>query len=260
MYIIYFIISLFSCIIGSIGGIGGGFIIKPIVSAFGTLGIREVSFLSACTVLAMTIMTLIRSRKFDVRIDKRKSTILAIGAVIGGVIGKIIFQKIGESYGNFKVVGGIQSAVLILVIIGILIFTLNKRRIKTYNVDNVAICISSGIILGAIAAFIGIGGGPLNLTILFILFSMDGKKAALNSIYIIFFSQLSSILYTMIGHMVPSINTMAFIFMVLGGILGGLIAPSISKNISNKKMDIIYIAVLIFIIFVSGFNLFKVII
>lgn len=107
MYIIYFIVSLFFCIIGSIGGIGGGFIIKPIVSAFGTLGIREVSFLSACTVLAMTIMTLIRSRKFDVKIDKRKSTILAIGAVIGGIIGKIIFQKIGESYGNFKIVGGI---------------------------------------------------------------------------------------------------------------------------------------------------------
>lgn len=48
--------------------------------------------------------------------------------------------------------------------------------------------------------------------------------------------------------------------MVLGGILGGFIAPSISKKISNKRMDVIYIGVLIFIIFVSGFNLFKVII
>ncbi|MGL5417238.1 MAG: TSUP family transporter [Clostridium sp.] len=260
MYLLYFVISLLSCIIGSVGGIGGGFIIKPLVSMTGTLGISEVSFLSACTVLAMAIMTLLRSKNSDVKIEKRKSTILAIGAVIGGIIGKIIFQEIGRAYGNFKIVGAMQSAVLILVIILILIFTLNKKRFKTYDVGNIYICIGTGIVLGAIAAFIGIGGGPLNLTILFILFSMEGKTAALNSIYIILFSQLSSILYAIFTKSVPNIDGMAFIFMVVGGILGGLIAPSISKKISNKKMDIIYIAVLIFIVFISGFNLLKVIV
>ncbi len=54
MYIIFFIISFGACIVGAICGIGGGVIIKPVLDAFGVLSVSAISFLSGCTVLAMT--------------------------------------------------------------------------------------------------------------------------------------------------------------------------------------------------------------
>ena len=44
------------------------------------------------------------------------------------------------------------------------------------------------ITLGILSSFLGIGGGPINLVVLFFFFSMDTKTAAQNSLYTILFS------------------------------------------------------------------------
>ena len=49
-----------------------------------------------------------------------------------------------------------------------------------------------------LSAFLGIGGGPINLAILSFCFSMDSKTAALNSLYIILFSQAASFINTLV--------------------------------------------------------------
>ena len=58
MYVIYFLICLGASILGAISGIGGGVIIKPVLDSLGTLNVSTISFLSGCTVLSMTTMTL----------------------------------------------------------------------------------------------------------------------------------------------------------------------------------------------------------
>ena len=100
MSIVYFFVCLISCVVGAISGIGGGVIIKPVLDALGTLNVSTISFLSGCTVLAMTSMTLFRSRNSDVKIDKRKGTLLAVGGAIGGIVGKYIFDAIKTTYGR----------------------------------------------------------------------------------------------------------------------------------------------------------------
>ncbi len=47
---------------GAICGIGGGVIIKPTLDAFGVLSVSTISFLSGCTVLAMTCYSVIKER------------------------------------------------------------------------------------------------------------------------------------------------------------------------------------------------------
>ena len=61
--ILSFIISILSSTIGSITGIGGGVIIKPVLDMTGLLSVSVISFLSGCTVLTMSTVSLIRSRK-----------------------------------------------------------------------------------------------------------------------------------------------------------------------------------------------------
>lgn len=46
---------------------------------------------------------------------------------------------------------------------------------------------------GSISVFLGIGGGPLNVSLLILLFSYDMKKATIYSIATIFFSQISKL-------------------------------------------------------------------
>ena len=46
MVFIFFAVSILSCTAGSICGIGGGVIIKPVLDATGIMGVSSISFLS----------------------------------------------------------------------------------------------------------------------------------------------------------------------------------------------------------------------
>ncbi len=67
-----------------------------------------------------------------------------------------------------------------------------KEKIHTKRVHNLVASLGVGIVLGVLSAFLGIGGGPFNLTILDYFFSMDTKKAAKASPFIIMFSNTIS--------------------------------------------------------------------
>ena len=55
--LVFFLVSILSSIVGSICGIGGGVIIKPVLDAVGIMSVSSISFLSGCTVLAMSIVS-----------------------------------------------------------------------------------------------------------------------------------------------------------------------------------------------------------
>ena len=191
MYILFFLVSLFASLIGAICGVGGGIIIKPLLDTFGVLDVSAISFLSGCTVLSMSVYSVVRAKvKKEVPINYTVSTSLAVGAVVGGIFGKAMFQMIWDHAFNKNSVGSTQSIILLIITLGTLIYTLKMSKIKTLIIDNILITAMIGMLLGLISSFLGIGGGPVNLIVLFFFFSMNIKTAAENSIYIILFSQL----------------------------------------------------------------------
>lgn len=54
IYIVFLAVSFLASTVGAICGIGGGVIIKPVLDMFAVLDVSTISFLSGCTVLAMT--------------------------------------------------------------------------------------------------------------------------------------------------------------------------------------------------------------
>ena len=56
-----FLVAILATTIGGISGVGGGVIIKPVMDAVSGLPVATISFLSGCTVLAMTITSMVRS-------------------------------------------------------------------------------------------------------------------------------------------------------------------------------------------------------
>lgn len=254
MSIVLFIIACMASIIGSISGIGGGIIIKPLLDALTSLDVSVISFLSGCTVLSMSIMTLIRSRKTSVKIDKVKGTYLALGGVVGGLVGKYIFDLAKAAFGQDAVIGATQSIMIIIMCIGVALYVKFKESIKTHQINNIFVCLGIGAFLGCLSAFLGIGGGPINIALLGFCFSMDTKVAAINSIYIIFFSQLSSLIFTITSGTVPAFEPLTLILMIIGGISGALIGSKVSQKLSVKGVDKLFLVVLGVIILISIYN------
>lgn len=242
---------------GAVVGFGGGVIIKPIVDLLGLLSVETASFLCGCTVLAMSVSSLLRTRGNGIKLNFRVSTPLAIGAIAGGLMGKQLFELVREHAVNSRGLGAVQSIILLMINILVLIYILRKDRLRTKNYRSVFICLISGVLLGTISAFLGIGGGPYNIAVLSFLFSMDTKTAAKNSIYIIVFSQLSSILMAVLGHTVPTFSWLTLLVMAAGGIGGALAGAALSRRMDNTKVEYLLRGMLLVIIGINIYNVFK---
>ena len=257
--IIFLLVSFLASTIGSICGIGGGIIIKPVLDAVGIMSVSAIGFLSGCTVLSMSIISVYKNIKSNVRncMNMKISTLLGIGAAIGGVLGSKTFQLLKLIFKSDNRVGAIQSFSLIIITIATLIYIKEKNKINTLNVENPYLCMLIGLLLGLISAFLGIGGGPINLVVLSYFFSMKTKIAAANSIYIIMFSQITSFFSTIIGGNIPNFSGVTLIVMILGGSIGGLVGSKINKSISTKKVDKLFIYLILSIITINIYNFFK---
>lgn len=255
--VILFVVCIVASSVGAVVGAGGGVIIKPVLDMMGILPVSTVSFCAGCTVLGMSISSLIRTRKNDVKLNIKTSTALAIGAVIGGLLGKYLFELVRNGFSDERMLGAIQAICLTQVNLGVFIYVCNKKKLPSYQVQNIAVTIVIGIILSVISSFLGIGGGPCNVAVLFFFFSMEAKEAAKNSIYVIIFSQVSNIILALVTHSVPDFKWVHLICMIVGGVGGALVGAAISKRVDNKGVEKIFKVFLLVITLLAFYNVIK---
>ena len=256
--LLVFLVCFFACVVGAICGIGGGVIIKPVLDALGIMDLATISFLSGCTVLSMTTYSVIRSRRGGSSAFERATGLpMALGAALGGIAGKQLFQVVKSMSADPDRVGAIQAVCLLIVTLGTLLYTLFKGRIPTHRVTGVAGCTVIGVALGILSSFLGIGGGPINLVVLFFFFSMDTKAAAENSLYIIFFSQLASLAASILTRSVPAFSPGMLCLMVGGGICGGICGRAVNKKLDSRAVDKLFIGLMLLIILINIYNICK---
>ncbi|MBB5265095.1 hypothetical protein HNP82_002234 [Catenibacillus scindens] len=257
VYIIFFAVSFGASIIGAICGIGGGVIIKPVLDAFGVLSVSTIGFLSGCTVLVMSCYSVVRSRvSHSSSIDMAVGTPLAVGAAVGGVAGKSLFQWVESLFPDPNTAGAVQAITLGVITLGTLIYTVKKDKIHTYHIKSKLVCLIIGFVLGIMSSFLGIGGGPINLVVLYFFFSMTTKVAAQNSLYIILFSQATSFLQTLFTGL-PEFSWLLLLGMAVAGLLGGMCGRAINKKINDKVVDKLFIMLMAVIILINIYNAVK---
>ena len=126
--LLFGIVSFFASVAGAICGIGGGVIIKPTLDLFGWVSVSTISFLSGCTVLSMSSYSVVRNMLGgESKVKLATGTPLAIGAAVGGIVGKQLFSAIKAAAPHPEQVGSVQSACLALVTLGTLLYTVNKK-------------------------------------------------------------------------------------------------------------------------------------
>ena len=253
--IIFILVSFLASVIGCICGIGGGVIIKPVLDAFALYSVSTISFMSGCIVLSMTTYSVIKAQlSHESVIEKGVSTYLGVGAALGGLAGKQLFDVVKGMFADANTVGATQAAAMFLVTFFTAVYTVNKSRIPTHQVKNPILCIVIGLLLGLMSAFLGIGGGPINLVVLYFFFSMETKVAAQNSLYIILLSQIASLLFTIVTRRVPEFPVLLFVCMVFCGIMGGVVGRRINRKIDSQTVSKLFLGLLVVIMAVCCYN------
>ena len=251
-----FLIATLTSVIGSICGIGGGVIIKPFLDSLNIMSVSAVSFLSGCTVLAMALISVGKNVYGGrTKFNKKITPALAVGAAVGGVLGKLVFTAIKQG-GNENLVGLVQSILLALITLATFAYMYYRRKgkIKTRKVTSVGISACIGLTLGILSSFLGIGGGPINLAVLSYFFSMDTKESATNSLFIILLSQIAYLVQSISASSIPNVNLFFLCAMVAGGVIGGFAGQSVNKRLNEKQVEQLFNVLLIVVTAICVYN------
>jgi len=248
-YILYFLISVAATLAGSMTGMGGGVIIKPMLDIINEFDVATIGVLSSMTVLSMTLVSVWTQVRQGVVFNLDITIPLAIGSVLGGSIGQYLLVELISVLNNNRLVLLVQNAILGTLVIGVFFYMLNRSKISTLEIKSIVLVVTTGIFLGAVSAFLGIGGGPLNVSLLIILFSLDIKTATICSVIIIMFAQLSNLFQVAANTGFRVYDLSMLLPMIIGATIGGFIGSWLNKRLSEKTIGICFngVQVLVFV-------------
>lgn len=336
--VIYTVLVFATSAIGALTGIGGGVVRKPVFDALGNFNATEIAFLNVLTVLAMSLVSILKQSK-NFRFVGLKSTpksqslclsdleqtadsrflgnssktdktaaeecvaatrettksgnpnsdeneklffmsdadtapvqekrsvfqigdliLLSIGSVIGGVGGEFLFSTLVKDTPDANV-KFVQNCVLLVIVVAVLAYMVWKDKIPTAHLKNPVWYILSGLFLGLISSFLGIGGGPMNLAVFMLMFSMSTKEAAYSSLVVILVSQASKLVLSAISGTVLVVTAPLIYssvgFLVAGAVLGGFVGSALSKRFSDKAVTISFNILQIALIGVIIYNIVR---
>lgn len=259
--ILYALIVIIATVAGSSTGLGGGVVIKPMFDLIGNLSTATVNFYSSLAVFTMSVVSVFRQIKRGFSFNMKVLLSISTGAIVGGFLGQWLLiefvRLVNPTYTKI-----IQSIMLCIMLISVLIYSLNKKHIRTFHICNLLVILLLGLFLGTFSVFLGIGGGPINVALTMILFSFQMREAAVYSVGIIFFAQLMKLSTVFIGSGKYQIkfNLLIMIVVIFAAIIGGFVGTIINRRASDKNLDRIYNWMIIVLIGITIFNAIRFII
>ena len=166
---------------------------------------------------------------------KKYTTIYVVG---GGLLGNYLFNYALSVSSTPNTVRGIQSAILAVFLVCVIIFV--SGNFKTFNVKNPIAILLSGLLLGTAAAFLGIGGGPINVAFLTLMFSFTMRDAAVYSVAVIFFSQCANIISTYIKTGFSGFDMKVLLVIIPVAVIGGFIGSILNRKCNEKAIKVTF--------------------
>ena len=253
LQLIYSAVILIATTLGAFVGLGGGVIIKPVLDFIGAEPRMQVDFLSCIAVFTMSIVSTCKQIKNKTEFKKNIVLLIAFGSIAGGFLGSLCMDKL-EGVTDSNIIRSVQAFILASLLVSVCFYVAKERR--SFRVENnIAICFV-GLSLGFIASFLGIGGGPINVAVLTLFFSMNVKESAVYSVAIIFFSQLSKLItmFANSGIEVYSHQWKTLIFILPAAILGGIIGSGFNRKFDDKIIRKVFTAVMIVLVVLNFYN------
>lgn len=253
--ILYALVIIIASAVGAVSGMGGGVLIKPIFDSLQAHSIEEISFYASVAVFVMSIVSTYRQVKAGQRIQVKIVLPIAGGAILGGYLGNYVFQLLLAWFRPIHYVTIVQIILTLMT----LVFALWASRHKAiaYQLLDLPYYLLCGCLLGFLASFLGIGGGPINVSLLILMFSFPIKQATVYSIAIIFFSQLSKLLTIYLTGTYQGIDLTLLYYIIPAAILGGLIGAKLSKVLSDRQVQQVFEIIIILVMLINIYNAWK---
>lgn len=255
-YLLYFLIAIAATTAGSMTGMGGGVIIKPLLDILGHYDVETIGILSSITVFSMSLVSVGKQIYRKTKIPYKIAIPLAIGSVAGGLIGQKLMDAAVSRLTSGKMVTVVQNVILSLLIILVIVYMLKKDHIPTLGLKGIVPSVGIGLFLGIISSFLGIGGGPINVAAIILVFSLDTKSATVCSILTILFSQVSKLLAVAASTGFAKYDLSILPVMVVGAIAGGFIGAGFTMRLSEKTVERCFNGVQIIVLAFALINIF----
>jgi len=250
--VIYAVVIFLACVLGAIVGLGGGVFIRPILDAIGHHTVMEISFFSSTAILTMAIVSTIKRIKDGMEIKVKMAVLISSGAIVGGMLGNILLQRLIYIMASESNVQIVQIIATVAVLLASIFVTLKKDL--HFQINNHGVLPFMGICLGIIGAFLGMGGGPLNVPLLMIFFGLPIKTATAYSIIIIFFTHSSRLVTLGVTDGFGGFDLSVLPFVIIAAAIGGFLGANLSRVFTEAIVKRLFICALVAVI---GLNLFN---
>ena len=253
--LLYFVVIVLANSLGAVSGMGGGVLIKPIFDFIGADSVASVSFYSTVAVFTMSLVSTYRQIKSGVVLDWRIDGSVASGAIIGGLTGNRTFEWCLQFFEETEQVKLLQIGLTV----GTLLFAYlySKNNWKSFALSGLQWYVVSGLVLGFLASLLGIGGGPINVSLLMLLFNMPIKEATIYSITTIFFSQLSKLAMIATTTGFDRYDLTMLYFIIPAAIIGGFAGARLSRLLSAERVNGVFQTIILLVLFMNLYNAWK---
>ena len=143
-YVLYFLIAIGATTVGSLTGMGGGVIIKPLMDVLHGFDVQTIGVLSSLTVFSMSVVSIGKQMLARTKIPFGTAIPLALGSVAGGLAGEKLLQVIVDALRANSAVTVVQNVVLSLLILAVFLYMKNKSRIPSRELRGVVVSLLVG--------------------------------------------------------------------------------------------------------------------
>jgi uncharacterized membrane protein YfcA len=247
-------IAIFVGIISGLLGIGGGFIVTPLMIFLGIPSIIAIGASSA-QVFSSSAYAVFHYQKKKI-IPLNASLCFVTGGIVGVIVG---VKTLGflSTYYNLEMIIRWAFIILLCTVMGVLFMpppTDDQHRCpKVFVKKQLIELLIFGMIIGFISGMMGISGNVLIVPALIYLLYLNRQNAVV-------MSQFNALCVSLIGFITNffvnhNIDPILCIILVIGGFLGSYIGVKFSHKLSATTSRYIFIGVIIVTLFILLYDL-----
>jgi len=227
--------------VGTLLGIGGGFILAPVLLTYYGLSPGGAAGTSLVAVLANAISGTTAYLRRG-RVDKRLGLVFTLGSVPGSILG---------AYATTLVSSGAFKAYFTLLLIATAAYIVVRRRVlggegiqgrgtptstKSYSL-NLYTALVSSVASGFVAGFFGVGGGVVHVPVMLILVGIPAHTATATSHFILVFNAgFGLATHVSLGHVAFGMG----VPIAIGALAGAQLGARASDKLSSRALELIF--------------------
>jgi uncharacterized protein len=220
-------------VVGSMVGLGGGFILVPLMRLFFNMPPAEAAGTSLVLVTANSgagAFTYLLQKRVHVRLG----LLFAAGGLPGSILGAILVQHISARAFDWA------FCVFLLVVAGDMVFNAT-HRIQARNEELVSkrkpmsyrMAVGLGFLVGLVSSAFGIGGGVVVVPSLLYLSNLPAHSISATSHFVLILTSPTGLVVHGLQH---DIDVRDVIPLVAGGLCGGPIGARLSLRLKSQQL------------------------